>query len=191
MNPHVHVSLLALFASLTVAHADVKLPSVFSDHMVLQADCNVPVFGSAEPGEQVTVEFNGQKKTANTGKDGKWLVRLDPTQGERALRDEDHGQEHAGRSRTFSSARSGLRRAIQHALPARERDRRQGRCRERQLSEPSFSARGRQMADVQSEDGSPRSRPSRFTLPSRSPGSARSPSASWTTPSAARLGRTS
>ncbi len=37
------------------AHADVKLPAIFSDHMVLQQDVEAPVWGTAEPGEQVTV----------------------------------------------------------------------------------------------------------------------------------------
>src|SRR5581483_6913334 len=78
MNPRLLVSLLTLLASATGAHADVTLPSIFSDHMVLQAELNVPVFGSAAPGEQITVEFNGQKKTTNADKEGKWLVRLDP-----------------------------------------------------------------------------------------------------------------
>src|ERR1043165_6619135 len=58
--------------------ADVKLPSVFSDQMVLQAERAVPVFGTAEPGEEVAVEFQSQKKMAVADKEGKWLVRLDP-----------------------------------------------------------------------------------------------------------------
>ena len=78
MQSRLLVSILALLTLATSARADVKVALVFSDHMVLQADFIIPVFGSAEPGEQVVVEFNGQKKTANTGKDGKWLVRLDP-----------------------------------------------------------------------------------------------------------------
>ena len=65
-----------LFFAATV-HADVKLPFVFSDHMVLQADMAAPVFGTAAAGEQVTVEINGQKKTATADKDGKWLAKLD------------------------------------------------------------------------------------------------------------------
>jgi sialate O-acetylesterase len=60
------------------AGAAVTLPAVFSDHMVLQADLPVPVFGTAEPGERVTVELAGQSKTATTELDGKWLVRLRP-----------------------------------------------------------------------------------------------------------------
>jgi sialate O-acetylesterase len=77
MNPRL-VSLLALITLTSAARADVKLPPVFSDHMVLQADLAAPVFGTAAPDEAVTVEFAGQKKTATAGKDGKWLVKLDP-----------------------------------------------------------------------------------------------------------------
>ncbi len=60
------------------ARADVTLPAVFSDHMVLQAGMAAPVFGTAAPGEAVVVAINGQKKTATAGKDGKWLAKLDP-----------------------------------------------------------------------------------------------------------------
>lgn len=58
--------------------ADVTVPAVFSDHMVLQSGVAVPVFGRAMPGEEVSVEINGQKKTTTAGKDGNWLLRLDP-----------------------------------------------------------------------------------------------------------------
>jgi len=68
--------LLGLFAALAV-QADVRLPTVFSDHMVLQRSNVAPVWGWAEPGEKVTVQFAGQRKSATAGKDGKWMVRLD------------------------------------------------------------------------------------------------------------------
>ena len=55
----------------------VKLPAVFSDNMVLQRGKTVPVWGTGVPGEKITVEFAGQKKTAATGKDGHWRVDLD------------------------------------------------------------------------------------------------------------------
>ncbi len=58
--------------------ADVKLPLIFSDNMVLQRDAHVPVWGTAAPGEAVTVQFAGQKKSVTAGKDGKWMVKLDP-----------------------------------------------------------------------------------------------------------------
>ena len=48
----------------TTARADVRLPALFSDHMVLQRDVIVPVWGWAEPGEAVTVSIAGQTKTA-------------------------------------------------------------------------------------------------------------------------------
>lgn len=73
-----HLSLLAFLAALSTGHAAVKLPSIFTDHMVLQRDKAVPVWGKADPGEEVVVEFAGQKKTAKAGADGKWLVKLDP-----------------------------------------------------------------------------------------------------------------
>ena len=56
--------------------AAVKLPGIFSDHAVLARRAKVPVFGKAAPGEKVTVEFNGQKRSAVAGKDGKWRVEL-------------------------------------------------------------------------------------------------------------------
>jgi sialate O-acetylesterase len=59
------------------SRADVQLPALFSDHMVLQRDMSAPVWGRAEPGEQVTVEIGGQTKTATADAEGKWSVRLD------------------------------------------------------------------------------------------------------------------
>ena len=58
--------------------AEVKLSAIFSDHMVLQRELAVPIWGSATPGEDITIEFAGQKKTAMADGIGKWLVRLDP-----------------------------------------------------------------------------------------------------------------
>ena len=59
------------------ARADVKLPAVFSDHMVLQRGNVAPVWGWADSGEKVIVQFAVQTKTATAGKHGKWMVRLD------------------------------------------------------------------------------------------------------------------
>jgi len=79
MNSRFILALLAaFFCLLRPARADVALPEVISDHMVLQADMAAPIFGTAAAGESVIVEFNGQKKTATADKDGKWLVKLDP-----------------------------------------------------------------------------------------------------------------
>ena len=72
---HRLIFLLGLVAF--AARADVKLPAIFSDHMVLQRGAVAPVWGWADAGETVTVKFAGQSKTAITGKSGKWMVRLD------------------------------------------------------------------------------------------------------------------
>jgi|GEM_PF-433934 len=60
------------------ALAELRLPRIFGDHMVLQHDKPVKVWGWADSGESITVEFAGQKKTAKAAKDGTWQVVLDP-----------------------------------------------------------------------------------------------------------------
>lgn len=64
-----------------VVKAELQLGSLFSDHMVLQRNMPVPVWGTADPGANVTVDFAGQKKSAMTSADGKWKVTLDPIGG--------------------------------------------------------------------------------------------------------------
>jgi sialate O-acetylesterase len=70
--------LLLLLASALTAAANVTLPDVISDAMVLQRDRAVPIWGKADPGESVTVKFGNQAKTAVAGSDGKWIIRLSP-----------------------------------------------------------------------------------------------------------------
>ena len=70
--------LLICASSLTSAVAALKLPACFSDHMVLQREQVVPVWGTATAGATVTVSFGGQSKKAVTGADGKWRVELQP-----------------------------------------------------------------------------------------------------------------
>jgi len=70
------VVLLSL-ASASTAWAEVSLPKIFSDGMVLQRQMKVPVWGWGKDGEAVTVEFNGQSKSAVV-KGGKWRVAFDP-----------------------------------------------------------------------------------------------------------------
>src|ERR1043166_5052155 len=59
-----------------VAFGDVKPNALFSDHMVIQQGMAVPVWGTADVGEAVTVTLGGDKQTATAGADGKWMVRL-------------------------------------------------------------------------------------------------------------------
>jgi sialate O-acetylesterase len=55
--------------------AEVRLPGLFSDNVVLQQNASVPVWGWADDGESVTVLFRGKKATA-TATNGKWMVRI-------------------------------------------------------------------------------------------------------------------
>jgi sialate O-acetylesterase len=56
--------------------ADVRLPAIFSDHMVVQREVEAPVWGWADAGEKVTVTFGGETKATVAGADGKWSVKL-------------------------------------------------------------------------------------------------------------------
>lgn len=60
------------------ARAALELSALFSDHMVLQRDRAVPVWGSARPGDTVTVTFAGKSASAKADAAGKWQVKLDP-----------------------------------------------------------------------------------------------------------------
>ena len=53
--------ILAALAAAATARSDVNLPAVFGDHMVLQRDMKIPVWGMADPGEKVTVAIAGRK----------------------------------------------------------------------------------------------------------------------------------
>ncbi|MEW6304996.1 MAG: sialate O-acetylesterase [Verrucomicrobiota bacterium] len=57
------------------ARADVRMPVIFSDNMVLQQGMLVPVWGWADEGETVLVQFQNQRVSAKA-KDGKWMVKL-------------------------------------------------------------------------------------------------------------------
>ena len=70
--------LILTFAGTVTAIADVTLPAVISDNMVLQRGRKVPIWGWAEPGEKVKIKGNWQWLDASTRADkyGKWMVKL-------------------------------------------------------------------------------------------------------------------
>jgi sialate O-acetylesterase len=65
------------FVSATV-HADVRVPRIFSEHMVLQRDKPAQVWGWAEPGERVSVKFGGQNLSGMANQEGAWSIKLAP-----------------------------------------------------------------------------------------------------------------
>ncbi|MDP8243115.1 MAG: sialate O-acetylesterase [Candidatus Hinthialibacter antarcticus] len=71
------LSVMFAFAfCLTASYADVKPNALFSDHMVLQQGKTIHVWGTANPGEKVTVQLDRQKKSTKTGDNGEWKVAL-------------------------------------------------------------------------------------------------------------------
>ncbi len=66
---------LCLFTS---GYAAVELPEVIGSHMVLQRNEQVPVWGTADPGEEVSVSFKGQLKHVTADQQGNWKVLLGP-----------------------------------------------------------------------------------------------------------------
>lgn len=66
--------ILSLLAA--TAQADVRLSEVFGDHMVLQRDRPLRVWGQATPGKTLSVDLGGHTGTARVGADGRWRVQL-------------------------------------------------------------------------------------------------------------------
>lgn len=56
--------------------AQIRLPRLVSDSMVLQRDAPLKLWGWATPGEKISIQFNGKKAAAVTGKDSTWLATL-------------------------------------------------------------------------------------------------------------------
>ncbi len=80
-NPLIGAAFFSLVAF--QANADVRLPKILSDHMVLQGGKPARIWGWADAGEKVSVELAGEKASAVAGADGKWAVQLKvPAKGE-------------------------------------------------------------------------------------------------------------
>ncbi len=71
--------LIGAVALTSITYADIKLPAIFGDHMVLQQKSSVAVWGWADPGEKVTVKGSWQWFSGKSGKadeNGEWKVNL-------------------------------------------------------------------------------------------------------------------
>jgi sialate O-acetylesterase len=62
----------------TAARGEVKVPAIFGDHMVLQRGMKIPIWGTADAGEKVTVKLANQERATTADEHGKWRVTLDP-----------------------------------------------------------------------------------------------------------------
>lgn len=73
-----NATIILLMISFNQGFAKIKLASPFQDHMVLQRDMKVPIWGTAAVGEKITVKMGAQTHSVLAGKDGKWILKLDP-----------------------------------------------------------------------------------------------------------------
>lgn len=76
MNKIISLIYLALHLFCISTFANVQLASPFGDHMVLQRNIKIPVWGTADAGEKITLVFNKQTVTTITDYNGNWKVTL-------------------------------------------------------------------------------------------------------------------
>jgi sialate O-acetylesterase len=69
---------IALAATLGTTHADLRLPSFFTDHAVLQRDQPLRIWGWSSQGETIRVSLGSETSTATAGPDGRWIATLAP-----------------------------------------------------------------------------------------------------------------
>lgn len=70
--------MMTTFTFLNSTRADVRMPLIFSDHMVLQRHAEVKVWGWADPGERIRVNIAGQQHQTRADRQGNWSVNLSP-----------------------------------------------------------------------------------------------------------------
>lgn len=68
--------MFALLAAPRMAEAEIRLPSIFGDNMVVQREKPLPVWGWDDPGTEVTVVLDDAKATTTADDEGRWLVTL-------------------------------------------------------------------------------------------------------------------
>lgn len=78
MRSFVCFGLLAFLVTCSCHARECRVARVFADHMILQREMAVPVWGWAPPDTEVTVSFAGQVKRGTAGRDRRWSVTLDP-----------------------------------------------------------------------------------------------------------------
>ena len=83
------ICVLALFIAPCASSVaqELRFAKIFTNHMVLQRQMPVPVWGWAEPNAEVVVTFAEQRTTATADASGRWMVRLHPMEASKESRD--------------------------------------------------------------------------------------------------------
>ena len=72
------VSLIALPFVFAAAKAEITMPKIFSDNMVIQRNAPVKIWGKADPKSRVAVEIGDIRRISGADKDGFWSITLPP-----------------------------------------------------------------------------------------------------------------
>jgi len=72
------ITIVFCFIITCSASAQITLPQIIRDSMILQRDAKINIRGWASKGEKINVKFNGKTYSTKTGEDGKWKVQLPP-----------------------------------------------------------------------------------------------------------------
>ncbi|WP_339711494.1 sialate O-acetylesterase [uncultured Kriegella sp.] len=70
--------LLTVLCNVLISKAEVVLPNIFNDNMMLQREKPVTIWGHADPAEKIAVAFNGQEHKTLADTNGNWEVTLKP-----------------------------------------------------------------------------------------------------------------
>ena len=73
-----HFAIAALILGATQLFAEIQLPRIFSDNILLQREKPVKIWGTADANAKIDVEFAGTKKSATADARGKWSLALSP-----------------------------------------------------------------------------------------------------------------
>lgn len=65
-----------LVAISSIASADAKLPKIFGSNMVLQQNSVIKIWGTADPGEKVSVKIGDNESSCTASINGRWNVDL-------------------------------------------------------------------------------------------------------------------
>lgn len=69
-----------VYGGITGNYGGLSMSSLYADYMVLQRDVPLDIHGTANTGEKITVEIDGQKASTTADNQGKWSVVLSPMQ---------------------------------------------------------------------------------------------------------------
>ena len=70
------ITLLTSLCTHAFCHAAARLPGFFGDHMVLQQESEIPVWGWCDPGEEIRVTLDGNEATTSGDSSGTWRITL-------------------------------------------------------------------------------------------------------------------